>query len=89
MRQMTSFTRALQYAMTGNYIDFGMAAGVSRQKLHELIEAAGDIDLGSDYEAFKSDLAHTTVAGFFARQTAERLFSTRCVSPKLRRCIRI
>ena len=36
--------RALQYAMAGNYIDFGTSAGVSMEKLNDIIEAAPGID---------------------------------------------
>jgi uncharacterized protein with ATP-grasp and redox domains len=72
--------RALQYAMTGNYIDFGMAAGVSRQKLHELIDAAGDIELGSDYDAFKKDLAHARSLVFLHDNCGEIVFDKMCIA---------
>jgi uncharacterized protein with ATP-grasp and redox domains len=72
--------RALQYAMTGNYIDFGMAAGVSRQKLHELIDAAGDIELGSDYDAFKKDLAHARSLVFLHDNCGEIVFDNMCIA---------
>ncbi len=72
--------RALQYAMTGNYIDFGMAAGVSRQKLHELIDAACDIDLGSGYDAFKEDLERAQSLVFLHDNCGEIVFDKMCIA---------
>lgn len=49
--------RALQYAMTGNYIDFGTPSNVNEEKFDELVEKAKDIQLDTaTYEKLKKDL---------------------------------
>lgn len=50
--------QALQYALTGNYIDFGaLGNAVSEEKLSELIEAAGEIAFDEgEYQALRKDL---------------------------------
>ncbi|MBQ8813930.1 MAG: DUF89 family protein [Lachnospiraceae bacterium] len=49
---------AVQYAMTGNYIDFGaLGNSVNEEKLNELIEAAGEIDIDEiEYSGLRADL---------------------------------
>ena len=72
--------RAIQYAMTGNYIDFGTSAGVSEKKLHELIDAAADIDLGSEYDRFKEDLARAKTLVFLHDNCGEIVFDKMCIA---------
>lgn len=49
--------RALQYAMTGNYIDFGTPSNVNEEKFDELVEKAKNIQLDTaTYEKLKKDL---------------------------------
>ena len=53
-----SLLRGLQYAMTGNYIDFGTLANVSEDKFEELLSKAKDIYLDTEeYEALKNHLS--------------------------------
>ena len=72
--------RALQYAMTGNYIDFGALASVSEEKLHEMIDEAVDIDLGSTYDAFKEDLARAKTLVFLHDNCGEIVFDKMCIA---------
>ena len=71
--------RALQYAMTGNYIDFGVADSVSEGKLHELIETASDIDLGSAYERLKADLQTAKLLVYLLDNCGEIVFDKMCI----------
>ena len=49
--------RALQYAMTGNYIDFGTPSNVNEEKFDELVENAKNLQLDAvTYENLKKDL---------------------------------
>lgn len=49
--------RALQYSMTGNYIDFGAMENVSEEKFEELLNNAKNIDLDrTEYEHLLDDL---------------------------------
>lgn len=75
--------RALQYAMTGNYIDFGTTAGVSEEKLDELIGAAPGIDLGEVYGRFRNEIenAHTLV--YLLDNCGEIVFDKICIETLL------
>lgn len=49
--------RALQYSMTGNYIDFGTMENVSEEKFEELLSNAKNISLNeAEYQNLKKDL---------------------------------
>ncbi len=49
----------LQYAMTGNYIDFGAVRSVSEDKLKELLDAAVSQPVDErEYRALREDLLH-------------------------------
>ena len=49
--------RALQYAMTGNYIDFGTPSNVNEEKFDELVENAKNLQLDkATYDNLKKDL---------------------------------
>ncbi len=49
---------AIQYAMTGNYIDFGAMEHVDEEKLAEMFDAAGEAAVKEEeLEALKADLA--------------------------------
>lgn len=53
-----SLKLAIQYAMTGNYIDFGAMKNVDEEKLGELLEDARHNPVNDrEYEALKQDLA--------------------------------
>ena len=51
--------RALQYAMTGNYIDFGTPSNVNEEKFDELVQNAKNIPLDEkQYANLKKELYH-------------------------------
>lgn len=72
--------RALQYAMAGNYIDFGTTAGVSMEKLGELIEAAPDIDLGEVYGQFRRDIEKAQTLVYLFDNCGEIVFDKMCIA---------
>lgn len=48
---------AIQYAMAGNYIDFGAMAQIDEKYLHEILENAGNIAVNpAEYDTFVSEL---------------------------------
>lgn len=50
--------RAMQYAMTGNFIDFAAMSSVSEDKLRELLNKSEEVDLDlEEYAILKRDLA--------------------------------
>lgn len=71
---------ALQYAMTGNYIDFGVTKKVSEKKLRELIEKAPDIDLGETYDRLKQDLRDAKTLVYLLDNCGEIVFDKMCIS---------
>ena len=71
--------RALQYAMTGNYIDFGVTSKVTEEKLGELIEAASDIDLGATYEKLEADLGDAKSLVYLLDNCGEIVFDKMCI----------
>ena len=76
--------RALQYAMTGNYIDFGASAGITEEKLHKMIETAVDIDLGDVYDAFKEDLKNAKTLVYLHDNCGEIVFDKICIAEILK-----
>ena len=72
--------RALQYAMAGNYIDFGTSAGVSMEKLSELIEAAPGIDLGEVFERFRQDIGKARSLAYIFDNCGEVVFDKTCIT---------
>ncbi len=72
--------RALQYAMAGNYIDFGTEAGVKPDKLEELIETAPGIDLGDTYERFRVDIEKARTLVYLLDNCGEVVFDKMCIS---------
>ncbi|MBT3319666.1 MAG: DUF89 family protein [Clostridia bacterium] len=76
--------RALQYAMTGNYIDFGVTSSVSRGKLMELIEAAAEIDLGDTYERLEADLRSAKSLVYLLDNCGEIVFDKMCIKEIMR-----
>lgn len=52
------FLAGIQYAITGNYIDFGAMSDVKEEKLNELLEKRAEIRLGeAELEHLRKDLA--------------------------------
>lgn len=72
--------RALQYSMTGNYIDFGVETRVTREKLTELIEAASKLDLGSTYEKLRKNLDNAKTLAFLLDNCGEIVFDKMCIA---------
>lgn len=72
--------RALQYAMTGNYIDFGALAGIDEEKLHELIESATGINLGQTYQQFKEDMQKAKSMVYLHDNCGEIVFDKMCIA---------
>ena len=67
--------RGIQYAMTGNYIDFGAMENVAEDKFEELLNAAKEIVLDKDeYEALKTDLCHAKKLIFLHDNCGEVVF---------------
>jgi uncharacterized protein with ATP-grasp and redox domains len=71
--------RALQYAMTGNYIDFGLVTAVSTEKLDELIEAAPDMDLGPVLDRFRKDIEGARTLVYVLDNCGEVVFDKICM----------
>jgi len=72
--------RALQYAMAGNYIDFGTSAGVSMEKLNGIIEAAPGIDLGETYGQFRRDIEGARSLAYIFDNCGEVVFDKMCIA---------
>lgn len=72
--------RALQYAMSGNYIDFGTSAGVSMEKLSELIESAPGIDLGETYERLRTEISSAKSLVYLFDNCGEIVFDKMCIA---------
>ena len=71
--------RALQYAMTGNYIDFGPRHGVSREKLNELIEAAPNLNLKPLLERLRRDLGKARSLVYVLDNCGEAVLDKICI----------
>jgi uncharacterized protein with ATP-grasp and redox domains len=71
--------RALQYAMTGNYIDFGLVNAVSTEKLDELIGAAPDMDLGPVLDQFRKDIEKARTMVYVLDNCGEVVFDKICI----------
>ena len=69
------FMRALQYSMTGNYIDFGAMESVSEEKFEELLSNAKNISLDeSEYLNLKKDLESAKKLVFLHDNCGEVVF---------------
>ncbi len=67
--------RALQYSMTGNYIDFGTIENVSEEKFEELLEKSKYISLSeSEYAQLKDDLEKAKSLVFLHDNCGEIVF---------------
>ena len=67
--------RALQYAMTGNYIDFGAMESVSEEKFEELLVSAKFISLDEqEYKNLKNDLETAKTMVFLHDNCGEIVF---------------
>ncbi len=50
-------SKALKYAMIGNYIDFGALGNVDDEKLDQLLSDTGKYSAGEDYPSFEAELS--------------------------------
>ena len=67
--------RALQYSMTGNYIDFGAMENVSEEKFEQLLSAAKNILLDTtEYHALKNDFKNAKRLVFLHDNCGEVVF---------------
>ena len=67
--------RALQYSMTGNYIDFGTIANVSEEKFEDLLENSKYISLSeTEYTQLKNDLENAKSLVFLHDNCGEIVF---------------
>lgn len=67
--------RAIQYSMTGNYIDFGALAEVDKDKFEQLLTDAPKIELNDlEYNALKNDLEHAERLVFLTDNCGEIVF---------------
>ena len=71
--------RALQYAMTGNYIDFGPAHEVNREKLNELIKAAPGINLQPLLERLRRDISKARSLVYLLDNCGEAVLDKICI----------
>lgn len=63
---------ALQYAMTGNFIDFAALDSVDENKLRGFLEEAHSIDINKDvYESFRKDITTKTKLVLFTDNCGE------------------
>ncbi len=70
-----SLMRGLQYAMTGNYIDFGAMENVAEEKFEELLSGAKHIVLDeTEYENLRNDLEHAKELVFLHDNCGEVVF---------------
>lgn len=53
-----SLLRAIQYSLTGNYIDFGAMKNVDNEKFEQLLTEAPIIKLGEEYNKLHEELKH-------------------------------
>lgn len=56
MQSQDSLLRAVQYSLTGNFIDFGAMKSVDNDKFEQLLENASSIQLGEEYQKMKDEL---------------------------------
>ena len=67
--------RALQYSMTGNYIDFGAVENVTEEQFEDILKNAKDILFNeSTYDALKKDLAAANSLVFLHDNCGEIVF---------------
>ena len=67
--------RGIQYALTGNYIDFGTLEKVSEESLEELLKNAKDIVLDeAEYQALQKDLENARSLVFLHDNCGEIVF---------------
>ena len=76
---------ALQYALLGNFIDFGAANGVDENKLRELLAAADKVEIPcAELEYFRQDISHAKQIVYLHDNCGEIALDTLLIS-QLRR----
>ncbi len=69
-----SLLRAMQYSLTGNYIDFGAMENVDNARFEQFLSDASSIHLGCEYEQFCQDLEHAKRLVFLTDNCGEIVF---------------
>ena len=65
---------AIQYSLTGNFIDFGAMKAVDNDKFEQLLMKAPQIELGKEYENLRDELEHTKRLVFLTDNCGEIVF---------------
>lgn len=91
-----SLLRAVQYSLTGNFIDFGAMKSVDNDKFEQLLENASLIQLGEEYQRLRDELQHAKrlvvltdncgeiVFDQMLIQTVKRLYPNICITTVVR-----
>ncbi len=58
MQSEDPLLRAIQYSLTGNFIDFGAMKSVDNDKFEHLLENASSIQVGEEYQNIQDELQH-------------------------------
>ena len=69
-----SLLRAIQYSLTGNYIDFGAMKTVDNEKFEQLLAEAPLINLGEEYERLREGLKRAKRLVFLTDNCGEIVF---------------
>lgn len=73
-RAEDSLLRAIQYSLTGNYIDFGAMKNVDNEKFEQLLTEAPIIKLGEEYNKLHEELKHAKQLVFLTDNCGEIVF---------------
>lgn len=88
--------RAVQYSLTGNFIDFGAMKSVDNNKFEQLLENASLIQLGEEYQNLRDELQHAkrlviltdncgeVVFDKILIQTVKRMYPNICITTVVR-----
>ena len=75
VRAGDSLLRAIQYSMTGNYIDFGALAEVDKDKFEQLLVNVPNIEINDlEFKALKKELEHAERLVFLTDNCGEIVF---------------
>lgn len=58
MQSKDPLLRAVQYSLTGNFIDFGAMKSVDNDKFEQLLENASSIQMGEEYQKIQDELKY-------------------------------
>lgn len=66
--------RAIQYSLTGNFIDFGAMKTVDNDRFEQLLAKAPQIELGNEYENLRDELVYAKKIVFLTDNCGEIVF---------------